>query len=258
METVESADGTTIAFEGSGTGPSLILVGGALNDRTTAAAQASVLAPDFTVFAYDRRGRGDSGDTAPYAVGREIEDLAALIAAAGGSAFVYGHSSGGNLALEAAAAGVPIEKLAVYEPPYFIDDTRPPVGPDMSDRLRALVAAGERGEALKAFLIECVMAPPEVVEGMQATPMWPALEALAHTLPYDTDIFGAGELPAERLRAIEAPTLVMDGGASPDWARNAAAALAGVLPNVRHVTLEGQTHAVDPALVAPLLADFFA
>jgi pimeloyl-ACP methyl ester carboxylesterase len=257
MEIAESADGTTIAFERTGDGPPLILVGGAFNDPASASMQASLLAPNFTVYAYDRRGRGDSGDVAPYAVERELEDLGALIEAAGGPVFVYGHSSGAILAIEAAAAGLPFEMMAVYEPPY-VDDTRQALGPDMADRLRALVAADQRSEAVKVFLLEAVLAPPEAVAAVQAGPMWPALEALAHTLAYDMEIVGVGELPAGRLATIGIPTLAMDGGASPGWAHNAVRAVAEALPNSKHVTIEGQDHAVDPALVAPLLVDFFA
>jgi pimeloyl-ACP methyl ester carboxylesterase len=257
METVRSADGTSIAFERSGEGRPLVLVGGAFNDHSSARPLAEVLAPSFTVFAYDRRGRGSSGDTAPYAVAREVEDLAALIAAAGGSTFVYGHSSGATLALEAAAAGIAIDKLAVYEPPYVVDDTRPPVPPDALDRLRGLIAAGRRREAAELFLIECVTAPPATVEAMQQSPMWPSLQALAHTLPYDLAIVGTGDLAAERLAAIAVPTLVMDGGASPQWARNSVAAVAAAIPRATRRTLAGETHSVDPKRLQPLLVEFF-
>jgi pimeloyl-ACP methyl ester carboxylesterase len=260
METIASADGTSIAYERSGGGPPLILVGGAMSDRMAAAPLGKLLSSRCTVFAYDRRGRGDSGDTGPYACEREIEDLAVLIEAAGGSASIHGHSSGAVLALEAAANGLAITKLSLYEPPFMVDDTRPPVPGDYVAILEELVAAGRRGDAVAHFMATGVGLPAEVVEGMRHEPMWPGLERLAHTLAYDGRIMGdtmrGHPLPAERWSSVTIPVLVLDGGRSPEWQRNAARALAGVLPNTEHRTLEGQTHGVDPEVLAPVLREF--
>jgi pimeloyl-ACP methyl ester carboxylesterase len=260
METVASADGTSIAYERFGDGPPLILVGGAMSDRTAATPLAELLSSCCSVLAYDRRGRGESGDTAPYAHEREIEDLAALIEAAGGSASVHGHSSGAVLALEAAAYGLPITKLALYEPPFMIDDSRPPVPDDFVATLEALVASDRRGDAVAYFMTTGVGLPSEMVERGRNEQVWPGLERLAHTLAYDGRIMGdtmsGRQLPAGRWSSVTIPVLVLDGGASPEWQRNAARALAEVLPNAEHRTLEGQTHAVDPAVLAPVLREF--
>lgn len=264
MGTVRSKDGTTIAFDQSGTGPALILVGGAfqyraIDERT--AKLASLLAARFTVFHYDRRGRGESGDTAPYATAREIEDLDALISAAGGAVFVFGMSSGAALALDAAAQGLSIKKLAVYEPPFIVDDARPPLPEDYAAHLTALAASGRRGDAIAYFLTRGVGVPAEAVEQMRQAPVWPAFEAIAHTLAYDGALVsstGAGKpLSADRWASGTIPTLVVDGGASSAWMRNAARALADVLPNAQRATLEGQQHDAAPELLAPVLEAFF-
>lgn len=257
MNKVTSRDGTTIAFDRSGDGPPVIVVGGALNDRAAAAPLAGILAPDFTVFTYDRRGRGASGDTAPYAVDREVDDLEALIDEAGGSAFVYGHSSGAVLALAAAARGLAITKLAIYEPPFNVDDSRPGTSKDFAAQLDELVTAGRRGDALELFMTAAVGLPVDAVAQMRKTPMWSALEDLAHTLVYDTTIVGDGSLPTEQVASVVVPTLVMDGGASPAWARHAVRAVAEVLPDAHHRTLDGQDHAVAQDVVAAVLKEFF-
>jgi len=258
---VRSADGTIIAFDRSGAGPPLVLVGGALSDRQAAVGLTTLLAPSFTVFAYDRRGRGDSGDTPPYAVEREIEDLAALIEDAGGAAFVFGHSSGAALALKAVAGGLPIPMLALYEPPFIVDDSRTPVPDDYVAHIRELVAAGRRGDAVAYFMIEGVGVPPEMVEQMRQAPMWPGLEALAHTIAYDGMVMGdqmAGRpLPPWWSSSSAVPTLVMDGGNSPAWARHAVTALADILPRAERRTLEGQDHGAAPEVLAPVLEAFF-
>ncbi len=261
MQTVPSRDGTTIAFDRSGDGPALILVGGALSDRSAGAPLTALMAPRYTVFAYDRRGRGGSGDTPPYAVEREVEDIQSLIIAAGGSAFVFGMSSGATLALTAAAHGLAITRLALYEPPFIVDDTRPPVPKDYVARLNELVAAGRRGDAVAYFMTAAVEVPAAQVAEMRQMPMWPAMEAVAHTLAYDGAIVGdsMSGAPVSRARwaAVTAPTLVIDGGASPTWARNAVQALADALPNAQRRTLEGQTHAYAPEALAPVLDEFF-
>jgi pimeloyl-ACP methyl ester carboxylesterase len=259
VQQTQSADGTVIAFDTAGAGPPLILVGGALSDRLAAVPLADLLAPSFAVYTYDRRGRGSSGDTPPYAVEREIEDLAAVIAAAGGSAGVYGHSSGAVLGLEAVMAGIPITRLAAYEPPYILEGDRPVPPADLAARIGDLVSSGRPGGAVKAFMAEAVGMAAEMVDGMAASPGWSSMEALAPTLPYDIAIVGVGNtMPAERLTAIRIPTLALDGGASPDWARHSVAALAATIPGARHLSLEGQTHGADIKVLAPVLEDFFS
>jgi pimeloyl-ACP methyl ester carboxylesterase len=236
------------------------VVGGALSDRRAAATLAELLAPSFTVYAYDRRGRGDSGDTPPYAVQREVEDLQVLVEHAGGTAFALGHSSGAVLALEAALETRGITKLVLYEPPFIVDDSRPPVPGDFLEHLKELTATGRRGEAVEYFMTEGVGAPAGAIPSMRESPFWPSLEALANTLWYDVVIMGDNmvgkPLTAERWSSVTIPTLVIDGGGSPPSLRNAAHQLADVLPNGRRLTMEGQTHEVDPALLAPVLTEF--
>jgi pimeloyl-ACP methyl ester carboxylesterase len=252
MEKVRSADGTLIAFERSGSGPAVIVVEGAFCDRGTSAPLAALLAPHFTVFAYDRRGRGDSGDMAPYAVEREIEDLDALIAAAGGSASAYGMSSGAVLALEAAARGSAITRLALYEPPLI------PGRPDFAARLAELVAAGRKGDAAEYFMTQAVGIAGEVVAQIRQAPMWPGMERIAPTLVYDTTITRDASFLAERAPAVTVPALVIDGAQSPAVLRQAARATADALPHGRYRTLAGQTHDVSPDVLAKVLEEFFA
>jgi pimeloyl-ACP methyl ester carboxylesterase len=261
IETVTSADGTRIAFEPRGGGPVVILVGGAFNDRSTVAALAGALT-GFTTIAYDRRGRGDSGHASGdgFAVEREIEDLAALIAYAGGSASLFGHSSGAVLALEAAAAGLPVERIAVYEPPYVVGGHRPRPAADLFDRVRACVEEDRRDEAATLFLTEGGGTPPQVVEQMRGSETWPWLTGLAHTLPYDLAVCGPGcALPADRLAKITAPTLALGGGDSPRWMTEAARAVAAVVADGRYLTIAGEDHAVlrNPDALRPVLTDFY-
>jgi pimeloyl-ACP methyl ester carboxylesterase len=263
MNKVISKDGTAIAFDKSGKGPAIIMVGGALSDRSAGTQVASLLAPHFTVFTYDRRGRGDSGDTPPYAVAREVDDLDALIAAAGGSASVFGHSSGAVLALEATSK-LPgkVKKLVLYEPPFIVDDSRPPLPEDYVAQLNELVAAGRRGDAVEYFMTKAVDVPAEFVAQMRNDPTWSGMEAVAHTIAYDGTIMGdtmrGSPSPLKKWAAVTVPTLVIDGGASPAWLRNGAQALADVIPNTQRRTLEGQTHDVAPEVLAPVLQEFFA
>ncbi|MFI8106506.1 alpha/beta fold hydrolase [Streptomyces sp. NPDC086023] len=256
MDRTLSSDGTKIAYERTGQGPALILVGGAFQRRGDFGDLPDLLSGHFEVITYDRRGRGDSGDTAPYDVRREIEDLDALIRLAGGTAFVHGMSSGAVLSLEAAAHGSAISRLSVYEPPFVVDDTRPPVPEDYADHLTALVAAGARSDAVAYFLTRGVGVPAETVEGMRQTPFWAGMEALAHTLPYDAQVMAGTmsghPLPPGRWDSLAPHLLVLDGGASDPWIRNAAAALPG-----RHQTLPDQDHQVDPHALAPALTAFF-
>src|SRR5215472_5186066 len=264
MKTVTSKDGTTIAYGQTGNGPSLVLVDGALNSRAFGlnGPLAALLADRFTVFTYDRRGRGDSGDTRPYAVQREIEDLEAVIDVGGGPAHVYGVSSGAGLALETACA-VPakVSKLALYEPPFVVDGTRPPVPADAVGQVTDLLARGRRSAAVKLFLREDAQVPTAVVTLMPLMPAWGKLKAAAHTLPNDLMIMDGGQqgrpLSASRWAPLTARTLVIAGGKSPAWLHNAARALTQALPGASHQTLPGQTHIVKPKPLAPVLAGFF-
>jgi pimeloyl-ACP methyl ester carboxylesterase len=218
---------------------------------------AASLAPHFTVYTFDRRGRGESGDTLPYAVKREVEDIDALIQAAGGAAFVYGISSGAALALEAAIRGLNITRLALYEPPYMVDSNLPRPPADYKAQLSALVAAGRRGDAV-AYFMKVVGAPEEAVASMRHSPVWPMFEAIAPTLVYDATIMeGNNWQPPVQTASVMVPTLVMEGGNSPAWARKASLALEKTIPNAQHRTLEGQTHEVAAEALAPALEKFF-
>ncbi|MGW5410472.1 alpha/beta fold hydrolase [Actinomadura geliboluensis] len=254
--TATSADGTSIAYDRVGAGPAVVLVQGAFSTRSDPIMTgiAGALAATHTVYTYDRRGRGDSGDTAPYDVRREIEDLTALIEAAGGTAMVFGGSSGGALALEAAAAGAPISRLAVFEPPYV---TAPGGSLPSAKDLGALVEQGRRGDAVELFLTAGAEMPPEAVAGMKAQPFWPQIEDVAHTLAYEAAVVGAGPVP-ERLSTVAVPTLVLAGSASTDRMRDAAQAVAGLLPDARLEWLEGQAHGqVDPESIGAAVGEFF-
>lgn len=262
MRKVLSRDGTAIAFDLSGQGPALILVDGATVTRLAEASLAAALAPHFTVFAYDRRGRGESGDRAPYAVEREVEDIEALINEAGGSVFIFGHSSGAVLALEAARLlPTKIMKLAMYEPPFIIDDSRPPVPEDYVQHLIELVASGRRGEAVAYFMTAAVGVPAEMVTQIRESAMWPGLEEVAHTLAYDGIIMGdttrGHPLPRDKWASVTVPTLVMDGGVSPEFMHHGAQELASILPHAQRLTLEGQDHGPSDEVLAPALQEFF-
>ncbi|MEX0762026.1 MAG: alpha/beta hydrolase [Dehalococcoidia bacterium] len=264
MNKVISKDGTALAFDRVGEGPPLILVDGALCYRASGpnGPLAALLAEHFTVFTYDRRGRGDSGDTAPYAIEREADDIAALIDEAGGSSYVYGISSGAALALEAANCGLAIKKLALYEAPFIVDDSRPPVPEDYVAQLNRLIASERRGDAVRLFMSKAVRLPGIIVFMMRFMPAWKKLKGVAHTLPYDAAVMGDGvggrPLQAGRWDSVTVPTLVIGGGKSPAWMRNGVKALADALPKAQHRTLEGQTHLVKPKALAPVLVEFFA
>ncbi len=256
METMASRDGTTIAFDRVGQGPPVILVGGGPTDRSAQITLAELLAPHFTVINFDRRGRGDSTDTPPYAVDREVEDLEALIGVVGGSASVYGTSSGGVFALLAAARGLAITALAVWEPPFVVDDSRPPVPPDYKAQLSAMIASDRRGDAIEYFMTTIVGLPAEFVAPMRQAPFWPSMEALAHAIVYEADVMGDYSLPTW-LSSVTEPTLVLDGGTTP-WLTSAARAVAGALPHAARRTLEGQPHNVDPRVLAPAVVEFLS
>lgn len=223
---------------------------------------ADALSQYFTVYNYDRRGRGESTDTPPYAIERETEDIDALIEAAGGPVFLFGASSGAVLALDAVAHGSKVTKLAVYEPPFIVDDKSEPISPTMLQDLKALVAAGKPGDAAELFLTKGAMRlPAEAVAGMRAAPYWAAVEAAAPTLVYDATLMEGlmygKPLPAERWASVTVPTLVLNGGASAGWAQSATDALASVLPGAERQTLEGQTHEFQPEAITPVLQKFF-
>lgn len=251
MPTFTSEDGTLIAYERSGAGPALILVDGAMCHRAGGPMRplAALLRESFTVYAYDRRGRGESSDTAPYAVAREVEDLRALIATAGGTAFLYAMSSGGALALKTAAAGPGVAGVALYEPPFRHGS------PEYSAELRTLLDAGRNGDAVALFMTYVGM-PAPVVAGARNAPGFEAMEAIAPTLAYDDELLGDGEVP--KGLEITAPMLVISGGASPESLRAAARAVADAFTTATHRELDGETHDVRPEALAPALEGFFA
>jgi len=260
MKTITSTDGTKIAYDTQGEGPAVILVDGALSTRQGKQELAKLLAPRFTVYGYDRRGREDSGDTRPYAVAREIEDLETLIDAAGGPACLYGHSSGACLALEATARlGGKVRKLAMYEAPYDDDPADRKRWATYIARLTEALADDRRGDAVALFM-RYVGMPDEQIAGMRQAPFWASLEAIAPTLAYDhTGILGPDRaVPAARAARIPTPALVMAGGAGAPFMRVTAETLSKAMPRAQFRTLDGQAHDVDHAILAPVLAEFFA
>jgi len=261
MKKILSKDGTPLAFDQSGAGPAVILVGGAFQQRATdsrTAQLAALLAPHFTVLHYDRRGRGDSGNTLPYAIEREIEDIDALLQEVGGSASVFGMSSGAVLTLRAAAHGLAIKKLALYEAPFNSgSDEDLQISANYTRQLTALLAEGRRGDAA-ALAMQYFGTPAETVNSMRNLPFWSSTESVAPTLAYDNAIMGDGSVPTELLASVTTPTLVIDGGASPAFMHKAAQAIAYYLPNAQHRRLPEQTHSYNPEVLAPVLTEFFA
>ena len=258
MSHVTSKDGTRIAYERLGSGPPVIVIDGAMCSRAfgPSCKIAELLKQHFTVYVYDRRGRGESGDTQPYDKAREVEDLEALVQAAGGAAFAVGVSSGAALALEAAASGLALTKLAVYEPPFMVDD-RSHRQLDHEGKLKALVAAGQRGAAVKYFMRDMVKVPAPVVFMMQLMRgMWRKLQAVAHTLPYDAAIMGDWQIPAH-LKGLRTPTLAMHGGKTDTRLKRSVEELVKVLSNVRQQVLPGQTHNVAAGVLVPALVAYF-
>ena len=256
MDKVRSSDGTTIAFDRLGQGAPVVLICGASCVRGIHEQLAELLSADFTVFNYDRRGRGDSGDTPPYAIEREVEDLHAVLTEAGGAAAVFGNSSGAVLALHAAAAGLPITKLALWEPPFMVDPDAPRRQQAYLAQLTELLDAGRRGDAMALFMTTIGL-PEAMIAGMRNAPMWPGMEAVAHTLAYDATVMGDSTVPTGLVASVKAPTLVLDGSDTGAWAANSAQALTAALPNPRHRTLKGQTHNVAWDVLAPVLREFF-
>ncbi|MFI9648044.1 alpha/beta fold hydrolase [Streptomyces sp. NPDC052040] len=251
-----SHDGTRIAYERTGRGPAVVLVSGAMSTGATVAPLAARLSDRFDTVVYDRRGRGASGDTEPYAVAREVEDLAALIAAAGGEAWLYGISSGGALALEAAASGLPVHGVAVYETPYADHGGGVRERAEYTARLGEALGQGRRGDAVELFLALTGLAP-EMIANARRSPMWAAMEAIAPTLAHDDAVLGGGLVPRERLARLTVPVLSVAGGASPEWLRRAAEAVAEAVPRGTYCVLPDQDHMVEPQVLAPVLAEFF-
>ncbi|MGW0085841.1 alpha/beta fold hydrolase [Streptomyces sp. NPDC003393] len=251
-----SRDGTSIAYQRTGRGPVVVLVSGAMSTGATVAPLAAALADRFSTVVYDRRGRGESGDTAPYAVEREVEDLAAVLDAVGGEAALYGISSGGALVLRAAASGLPVSRVAVYEPPFEVREDDGREHAEYSGALAAALAEGRRGDAVELFLRVTGLAEQMIVSARQS-PMWPGLEAIAPTLAYDDAVMGDGTVPREMLASITVPVLAAAGDASPDRMREAARQVALAASQGTYRLLKGQTHAVEPEVLAPVLAEFY-
>lgn len=255
---VTSRDGTRIAYETAGDGQPVLIVLGALNSRRSGVKLAKLLAPRFMAVTYDRRGRGDSSDSASYSPEREVEDIAALIDAVGAPVCLYGHSSGGALAI-AAAAQLPkrVAKLAIYEAPYALDADARKAATEYYAALEEVLAAGRNGDAVALF-VRSVGVSPAQIQAMQQMPMWKGLETLAPTLVYDSAVLGEGHaLPVALLSRITTPTLVMHGGAGSPAMRDAARAIGDAIPNAELRTLARQTHGVSPKVLAPVLEEFF-
>ncbi len=261
MPIVTSKDGTKIAYDKIGSGPAVILTTGATGARSRDEELAKLLSLDFTVYYFDRRGRGDSTDTLPYSVEKEIEDIEALIDEAGGHVYLYGISSGGCLVLEAASKlGQKITKLALYEAPYDESEEGREMWKQYTENLNKLISAGNRGGAIELFM-KFVGVPEEMLEGMKHSPMWSGMEQVAPTLVYDAACMGEERMiPVERISRITAKTLVMDGGASLQimpFMHDSAEKIAKAIPGAKRLTLEGQTHNVDMKVLSQALTEFF-
>lgn len=263
MSTITSLDGTTIAFDKVGSGPAVILINGAMSYRAfdpTLAQLADLLSEHFTVYNYDRRGRGESGNTHPFTKNREIEDVQAMVADADGTAMLFGISSGGAIALETAAVTPGVTKVFVYEVPFIVDDGRAPLTDYAGDTAR-LVADGKIEEVLEYFMTQAVGMPAEFLGGMKEDQgMWGGMIAIAPTIAHDAAFMGdfmKGKLlPEGYWSKVKVPVLVADGGGSDAWMGTAATALNNALPDSRRVTLADQTHMVDPTVLAPVMIDF--
>ena len=260
MNKVISKDGTAIAYDRTGKGPVVIMVGGALSTRSVPQVKtlAALLVPHFTVIGYDRRGHGDSGDSRQYTIGREVEDIEALINASGGKASLYGHSSGAALALEAAhRLDGKIQKLALYEPPFLGTGNSTRSYAEHLAKLKELLRANLREEMLNYWMTDVTGTPAAYVAQMKNSPMWEGLVSLTPTLVYDLTIMNEYSKPGERIDGLRIPMLAMDGGSSPAWAHEAAQLLVDQIPNAKRRTLEGQTHGADPEVLATVLVEFF-
>jgi len=253
-----SMDGTTIAYEKVGHGEVVILVLGALNSRKSGSRLAKLLASQFTVISYDRRGRGDSTDTEPYSPRREFEDIVSLMDAVEGPVYLYGHSSGAAIALQVASKLFKkVKKLAIYEAPYSLDDEECETANEYYGQLKKLLREGRKGDAVTLF-IRSVGVSDKQIQAIKSMPMWRGLELMAPTLAYDSEVMGEGHaLPVALLKNIKIPTLVMHGGAGTIQMRDAAQAISKYIPHAQIRTLAGQTHGVSPKVLAPVLVDFF-
>jgi pimeloyl-ACP methyl ester carboxylesterase len=250
-----SHDGTPLAYERTGQGPAVVLVSGAMSTGGTVRPLAAALSDRFDVLVYDRRGRGESGDKAPYAVEREVEDLAALIDVMGGEAALYGISSGGALVLHAAASGLPVRRAAVYEVPFALHEDAAKERAEYTENLTEALAQGRRGDAVELFLRLTGLAE-EMIQSARRSPMWPGMEAIAPSLAHDDAVMGDGRVPRDLLASVTVPVLSVAGGASPPWLLEAARAVAEAAPGGTYRVLEGQTHMVDPQALAPVLTEF--
>ncbi|HTA88002.1 MAG TPA: alpha/beta hydrolase [Polyangiaceae bacterium] len=262
MARVRSNDGTWIAFEQAGQGPAVVLIGGALMDQAASAPLAELLSRQFTVFSYDRRGRGESGDTAPYAVAREVEDVNAVICEVGDAVCLFGHSSGAVLGLEAAdQLPAKIKRLALYEPPFIVDDSRAPVPAEYLAELKLLLAEGRRGDTVEYFMNHGLDAAPDSIARAKEGPMWHEIVQLAHTLPYDAAIMAntmsGTPLSVARWASVAVPTLVVDERQSATYLRHAAEALTQMLPNAQLCTLSTDGPGTVPENLSPVLVEFF-
>ena len=259
MFTAISKDGTTIAYDKKGQGFPVVLIDGALcsRDMGPMPGLSALLSTQFTVIHYDRRGRNESGDTAPYSVEKEIEDIDALIKTAGGEADVFGISSGAVLAMTAVSRGLAIRKLAIYEPPFSVDKNAHITPADSETRLKKLIANNDRSGAVKYFMKDMVGIPAIFTYVMRIFPVWSKLKRVAHTLPYDAAVMGDFSLPVEMISSIKIPTLVAGGEKSPEGLKSAVRAVAGIIPNQQSEMLKGQTHNVSPKALAPVLTQFF-
>ena len=265
MDRVVSKDGTAIACTRSGDGPAVVLVGGGLDDGTENAALVPALAGSCTVANYARRGRGASGDTPPYALEREIEDLAAVVDALGGRAHAFGASSGGALLLEAAAAGVPLDRVAVWEVPYAVGEDAVAAWQEYAAALREALGRDDRDLALELFM-RLAGSPQELVEQVRRSEHWPAMRTLAPTLAHDAACLGDGPPPVDRLRTVRQPVLVLTGPGGEDAVQELAGdfmgasadAVAAALPDATRRRLAQGGHMVDPAVLGPVLTDWFA
>ena len=257
MTRVPSRDGTQIAFTKAGNGPALILVSGALSHRALIGDPQLVprLGEHFSVYTYDRRGRGESGDTKPYAVDREIEDIDALIEHAGGKAYLFGVSSGAALSLQAAAklGAAKVSKLAIYDAPFGQPQRQ---FDEQKARVNELVKTGQPGDAASYFL-SAIGTPPKALEEMKHSPAWEAMKKIDFTLAYDYEVLGDGQVPEDVAKAITVPTLVMNGEKSMDFMHAAAARMASLAPDGRHTTIKGQAHGVTAEATVPVLVEFF-
>jgi pimeloyl-ACP methyl ester carboxylesterase len=252
-----SRDGTRIAYEATGQGRPVILVSGAMSTGATLAPLAVPLSERFSAVVYDRRGRGESGGTAPYSVEREVEDLAALIEAVGGEASLYGISSGGALVLRAAASGLPVRRVAVYEVPYAMSEDGARERAQYTERLTEALAQDRRGDAVELFLRLTGLAEG-VIQGARQSPMWAGMESIAPSLAHDDAVMGDARVPRSRLASVPVPVLSLAGDASPAWLREAAQAVAQAVPEGAYRSLPGQSHLVEPEVLAPVLTEFFA